>query len=226
MVWRPFYFANLIVDPKDENKVFKVDLILLLSVNGGKSFSARPTRRTAIFTTCGSIARRSQSHLRPATMAACGAARMAARAGSTSINLPVSQFYHVSVDKADPYRVYGGLQDNSSWVGDSSFPGGISNSRWENMYGGDGFWMWEDPADPTYIYCRNCRAARSAASTATRTKPAPSSLTRNTARRSCASTGTRPSRSAPMKRAPSTSARSSCSARAITASRGIASRPT
>ena len=23
MVWRPFYFANLIVDPKDENKVFK-----------------------------------------------------------------------------------------------------------------------------------------------------------------------------------------------------------
>ena len=24
MVWRPFYFANLIVDPKDENKVFKV----------------------------------------------------------------------------------------------------------------------------------------------------------------------------------------------------------
>ncbi|HTX35457.1 MAG TPA: hypothetical protein VME43_10555, partial [Bryobacteraceae bacterium] len=56
-------------------------------------------------------------------------------------------------DMADPYRVYGGLQDNSSWVGDSSFPGGISNSRWENMYNGDGFWMWEDPADATYIYC-------------------------------------------------------------------------
>ena len=39
MVWRPFYFANLIVDPKDENKIFKPDLILLLSVNGGRSFS-------------------------------------------------------------------------------------------------------------------------------------------------------------------------------------------
>src|SRR5207245_1096710 len=67
-------------------------------------------------------------------------------------NLPVSQFYHVSVDGADPYRVYGGLQDNSSWVGDSSYPGGVSSSRWENMYGGDGFWMFEDPADPAYIY--------------------------------------------------------------------------
>src|SRR5207237_1804086 len=39
MVWRPFYFGNLIVDPKNENKVFKVDLLLLLSVNGGTSFS-------------------------------------------------------------------------------------------------------------------------------------------------------------------------------------------
>src|SRR5215469_7978349 len=38
MVWRPFYFANLIVDPKNENKVFKVDGPLIVSVNGGQSF--------------------------------------------------------------------------------------------------------------------------------------------------------------------------------------------
>ena len=68
------------------------------------------------------------------------------------LNLPVSQFYHVSVDNANPYHVYGGLQDNSTWVGDSSYPGGVSNSRWENVYGGDGFWAFEDPADPNYIY--------------------------------------------------------------------------
>src|SRR2546427_6556932 len=33
-----------------------------------------------------------------------------------------------------------------------SYPGGITNSRWENMYGGDGFWTWQDPADPAYVY--------------------------------------------------------------------------
>jgi hypothetical protein len=54
-----------------------------------------------------------------------------------------------------PYRVYGGLQDNSSWVGDSEYPGGITNSRWENMYGGDGFWMFADPTDPDYIYAES-----------------------------------------------------------------------
>ena len=44
-----------------------------------------------------------------------------------SQNLPISQFYHVSVDDKDPYRVYGGLQDNESWVGASAHPGGITN---------------------------------------------------------------------------------------------------
>src|SRR5437762_6147482 len=39
LIWRPFYFGNLIVDPKNENKIFKPDAPLLLSVNGGQSFS-------------------------------------------------------------------------------------------------------------------------------------------------------------------------------------------
>src|SRR2546429_82663 len=39
MVWRPFYFANLIVDPKNENKIYKPDLTLIMSEDGGESFS-------------------------------------------------------------------------------------------------------------------------------------------------------------------------------------------
>jgi photosystem II stability/assembly factor-like uncharacterized protein len=151
MVWRPFYFANLIVDPKDENKIFKGDLILLLSNDGGKSFQntassthgdhhdvwISPDNPNLIFDGDDGGLWRSQD-------GGSGWEHM--------VNLPISQFYHVSVDDADPYRVYGGLQDNSSWVGDSSYPGGVTNSRWENMYGGDGFWMWPDPSDPAYLY--------------------------------------------------------------------------
>ena len=66
--------------------------------------------------------------------------------------LPISQFYHVSLDNDKPYKVYGGLQDNSSWVGESQFPGGIAKAQWENLYGGDGFWVFADPTDPTYVY--------------------------------------------------------------------------
>ena len=46
MVWRPFYFGNLIVDPKDENKIFKPDLILLLQQRWRQNFQ-RSFRRGA-----------------------------------------------------------------------------------------------------------------------------------------------------------------------------------
>ena len=92
------------------------------------------------------------------------------------MNLPVSQFYHVSADNAEPYHVYGGLQDNSCWVGDSSYPGGVSNSRWENMCGGDGFWMWEDPSDPAYIYAEAQGGDNRPRQSPHAWKPAPSSL--------------------------------------------------
>ncbi len=151
MVWRPFYFANLIVDPKNENKVFKVDLVLLLSVNGGRSFSAVSNQAHGDF---------HDVWIDPddpnTILASDDGGLWRSFDGGTrwehEMNLPISQFYHVSLDNDIPYHVYGGLQDNSSWVGDSSYPGGVSNSRWENMYGGDGFWMWQDPSDPNYIY--------------------------------------------------------------------------
>jgi photosystem II stability/assembly factor-like uncharacterized protein len=151
MVWRPFYFGNLIVDPKDENKIFKPDLILLYSTDGGKTFNVvsggahgdfhdvwiDPNNTNVVIAGDDGGLWRSED----------GGSRW-----KHQMNLPISQFYHVSADNSDPYHVYGGLQDNSAWVGDSSYPGGVSNARWENMYGGDGFWMFEDPSDPAYIY--------------------------------------------------------------------------
>lgn len=150
MVWRPFYFGNLIVDPTDENKIFKVDLFLLLSTDGGKSFSQMrgahgdfhdvwidPSNPNLMFAGDDGGLWRSLD---------------GGNAWEHMANLPVSQFYHVSTDGADPYRVYGGLQDNGSWVGDSSYPGGVTNSRWESMLFGDGFWVWPDPFDSNYIY--------------------------------------------------------------------------
>ena len=67
--------------------------------------------------------------------------------------LPVSQFYHVSYDMARPYNVYGGLQDNGTWIGPSAGLGGtIQNRDWWNIGGGDGFWAFVDPKDPDLVY--------------------------------------------------------------------------
>jgi photosystem II stability/assembly factor-like uncharacterized protein len=151
MVWRPFYFGNLIVDPKDENKIFKPDLLLLLSNDGGKTFNVVSSRAHGDFHDVW-INPKDPSLVIAGDDGGLWRSDDGGNRWKHQMNLPVSQFYHVSTDNSDPYHVYGGLQDNSSWVGDSSYPGGITNSRWENMYGGDGFWMFEDTSEADYIY--------------------------------------------------------------------------
>lgn len=151
MVWRPFYFANLIVDPSDENRLFKTDLSLIVSGDGGNSFSVVSRGAHGDFHSVW-INPNNSNHLIAGDDGGIWYSHDSGNKWWKGENLPISQFYHVSVDDADPYQVYGGLQDNSSWVGDSAYPGGITNSRWENMYGGDGFWMFSDPADPDYLY--------------------------------------------------------------------------
>ncbi len=151
MVWRPFYFAKLVIDPTNPDRLFKTNLRLIVSEDGGKSFSDAAGSTHA------------DSHdlwINPANpkeviMGDDGGIWYSQDGGGRwwkGENLPISQFYHVAVDNQDPYQVYGGLQDNSSWVGDSSHPGGVSNSRWQNLYGGDGFWVIPDAKDPNVVY--------------------------------------------------------------------------
>lgn len=151
MIWRPFYFANLIVDPKNENKIYKPDLSLIVSTDGGKSFSNIAGGAHGDFHDVW-INPNNTDHLIVGDDGGVWYSYDGGNRWWKAENLPVSQFYHVSVDMDMPYHVYGGLQDNSSWVGDSQYPGGITNNRWENVYGGDGFWVFADSSDPDYIY--------------------------------------------------------------------------
>ena len=154
MIWRPFYFANLVVDPKNENRVIKPDGSLIMSTDGGASFSGIGG------STHGDhhdvwIDPDNTDHLITGDDGGIWYSYDGGDRWWKGETLPISQFYHVSLDMDRPYKVYGGLQDNSSWVGESQYPGGIAKSQWENMYGGDGFWMFVDPTDPAYIYAES-----------------------------------------------------------------------
>ncbi len=151
MVWRPFYFANLIVDPKNENRLYKTDLSLIMSTDGGATFSNIGGTAHGDFHDVW-VDPDDTDHLITGDDGGLWYSYDGGNKWWKSENLPISQFYHVSLDMDRPYKVYGGLQDNSSWVGESQYPGGIAKSQWENMYGGDGFWMFVDPTDPTYLY--------------------------------------------------------------------------
>jgi photosystem II stability/assembly factor-like uncharacterized protein len=154
MVWRPFYFANLVVDPKNADRLFKGDLGLIVSEDGGKSFAGSGG---------GCHGDWHDVWINPnntkITYAANDGGLCVSHDGGTRwhmmMNLPISQFYHVSVDDQDPYKVYGGLQDNSSWSAESAYPGGVSTDRWQNLFGGDGFWVVTERGNPNIIYAES-----------------------------------------------------------------------
>jgi photosystem II stability/assembly factor-like uncharacterized protein len=154
MVWRPFYFARLVIDPTNPNRLFKPDLRLSVSEDGGKSFADTGGRAHGDWHDLW-IEPTNPRHVIGGDDGGLWLSYDGGNRWWKGQNLPISQFYHVALDNRDPYQVYGGLQDNSSWVGDSSYPGGVTNSRWENLFGGDGFWMIPDPTDPDAVYAES-----------------------------------------------------------------------
>src|SRR4051812_23749525 len=73
-------------------------------------------------------------------------------------NLPLSQFYRISLDNARPfYNICGGAQDNGSVEGPSRTMNraGVRTSDWFNIGGGDGFQCRIDPEDPNVVYAQS-----------------------------------------------------------------------
>lgn len=63
-------------------------------------------------------------------------------------NLAVGQFTTIAVDDKTPYNVYGGLQDNGTMKGPSTYvPGRSDPNAWKDIGGGDGSWIAVDPRD-------------------------------------------------------------------------------
>jgi photosystem II stability/assembly factor-like uncharacterized protein len=151
MVWRPFYFGKIVVDPTNADRLFKMGYFVIVSEDGGKSFAGSGGASHADWHDIW-INPSNPKHLIGGDDGGIWISTDGGSKWEHAKNLPLSQFYHVSVDDKDPYQVYGGLQDNSSWVGDQEYPGGVTNQRWENLYGGDGFWVFADPSDPDYVY--------------------------------------------------------------------------
>ncbi|MFM9986179.1 MAG: WD40/YVTN/BNR-like repeat-containing protein, partial [Flavobacteriales bacterium] len=150
LVVRPFYFSRITIDPKNPEIVVKAGLFGSLSRDGGKTFrqlgSMHPDIHDIWF---------DPNNSNNICVATDGGFYRSSNMGVTmqmTENLPVSQFYHVSIDNRNPYYVFGGLQDNNSWFGPSDSPGGIEARDWELVGQGDGFRVYPHPKNPEIVY--------------------------------------------------------------------------
>lgn len=147
---RPFYFSRIVVDPKDPETVAKAGLGGSISHDGGKTFKNLGSMHSDIHDIWFDIKDSDKMFV-----ATDGGLYRSLNGGTTMEiieNLPICQFYHVSVDNQTPYNIYGGLQDNGSWFGPSASPGGIEARDWESVGMGDGFRVYSHPTNPSIVY--------------------------------------------------------------------------
>jgi photosystem II stability/assembly factor-like uncharacterized protein len=147
---RPFYFSRLTIDPKNEKNVIKCAFVPIISTDGGLKFRQMGSPHSDVHASW--IDPRNSNHILLGTDGGVYESFDQGYSFRMWNNLPVGQFYHVTVDNENPYNVYGGLQDNGSWYGPSEGASGITNSDWKLSLYGDGFYTHRHPTDKDIIY--------------------------------------------------------------------------
>ncbi|MFQ5445795.1 MAG: WD40/YVTN/BNR-like repeat-containing protein [Saprospiraceae bacterium] len=151
---RPFYYAEIYVDPKNENRIYSIHSTLTKSEDGGKTFerwvgwTVHPDHH-ALW-----ISPDDPDYIIEGNDGGLNISHDRGKTWRFAENIPLGQFYHINYDMSVPYRVCGGMQDNGSWVGPSSIwkSGGIRNSDWQEVYFGDGFDTAIRPGDGRYCF--------------------------------------------------------------------------
>lgn len=151
------YYVELVPHPSNDNIVYSMDTWMHFSTDGGANFKRVPESVKHVDNHCLWINPDDPNQM----IAGCdgGIYETYDNAANWHFkpNLPITQFYKVTVDNDLPfYNVYGGTQDNFSLGGPSRTKNssGIVNSDWFVTNTGDGFESAIDPKDPNIVYAQ------------------------------------------------------------------------
>lgn len=151
----PHYYQELFASPHQFDRLYLVGPTVQKSEDGGKTFE--PMER---------LSQHSDMHaivFHPTDpdyimMGSDGGVYESHDLGATwryMANLPVTQYYKLAVDDAEPfYTIYGGTQDNNTQGGPSRTDNvhGIRSADWKVVLGGDGHQPATEPGNPDIMY--------------------------------------------------------------------------
>ncbi|MDE2996658.1 MAG: glycosyl hydrolase, partial [Bacteroidota bacterium] len=152
-----YYFGEVRVAPDNVNQVYTMGVPMLRSDDGGATWKSVGGPHVHADHQAMWL-----NPLRPGHVinGNDGGLNMTYDAGETwsKLNIPpVGQFYFVQVDMAEPYNVYGGLQDNGTWMGPSTYqqsPGWTAGGEYpyDRLGGGDGMQVQVDTRTNRTVY--------------------------------------------------------------------------
>lgn len=161
---RPFYYSEIEVDPNNPDIIYNIATFIRRSIDGGKTFSKIEQVDCCAAGNTIHIDNHSlwinpadSKHLILGNDGGIAITQDKGDSWRFVQNLAISQFYHIRVDNAHPYNIYGGLQDNGSWRGPAEVwhEAGIRNLHWQEIGFGDGFDAMPFPDDVTRGYSQS-----------------------------------------------------------------------
>ena len=153
----PHYYQELYASPHQFDKIFLVDNYMQISEDGGKTFQRMNVRNKHVDDHAIAFKTSDPNYI----LVGCDGGLYETFDNTDTWryikNLPVTQFYKLAVDDAEPfYNVYGGTQDNNSQGGPSRTDNvhGIRNSDWSVILFGDGHQPATEPGNPNILYAQ------------------------------------------------------------------------
>lgn len=156
---RPMYYSHIFIDPNDPDLVYSASTSSVKSEDGGRTWidiSAEPTYDVGVHLDMHAmwLDPADREHFYLGGDGGLHETYDGGRSYRKINNFAIGQFYGIGVDMREPYWIYGGMQDNHSWMGPSETRrfDGILNDDWQQIGFSDGMYQQVDKAGPRYVY--------------------------------------------------------------------------
>lgn len=154
----PHYYQELFASPHEYDKIYLMNVRVLVSDNGGKDFYTMTEVNKHSDNHALAFKKNDPNYLLMGTDGGLYESFDNSKNWKYINNLPLTQFYKVAVDDTEPfYNIYGGTQDNNTQGGPSRTyrNEGITNADWHVVLGGDGHQPATEPGNPNILYAES-----------------------------------------------------------------------